>query len=430
MNAILHSISESFEGEETEQSEDKTKVLTPGESARIEQLALKLERKESMPSGSCSESGNLSDDRPNDTPPSDSEAFTSSSATDAMVISMKVTMPETVVTLINDLQGLDEALVRIKLVNMMTGAQVRNNDPAPYTCFDFHGHSSVLADYFDAPNNRWRPLLLKSWEISTKGFRGPCSTRFESNRPSTSLDIESFPCHVSLSEQFLASIASAHKMWSIYSTATNSAFESGVSSQLGPKLQKQLRKSTAASAARTLITSLPYAVENHTGMVVEFVVHGEDEKRFSCESGSLEYFQFSPPKGAGSGGKRLYGEDVSFKKSLTLYVEESHIFLSDLDSHICAPEKVIETSTSLVIASVAREGKTVVSSYLFVSLYLLPFGADISVQRRYYIFLVESTSIIARLCPFLFPWLTRTRLSLLERAIQAVGNTSLCRVGH
>lgn len=51
---------------------------------------------------------------------------------------------------------------------------------------------------------------------SFNGSRGP-QTRFQSDRMSTTFDIESNPCHVSFSEHFLVNVGAASRMWSVYS---------------------------------------------------------------------------------------------------------------------------------------------------------------------------------------------------------------------
>jgi len=106
---------------------------------------------------------------------------------------------------------------------------------------------SLLADYFDASANRWKFLLVKPWELALKGTRAE-SAKFQSWRPSSTFKIESFLCHLSFSEQFLMSLASANCMWSVYSVATESAIEE---SSIRGSVSLMMKKSMAASAART-----------------------------------------------------------------------------------------------------------------------------------------------------------------------------------
>lgn len=126
--------------------------------------------------------------------------------------------------------------------------------------------------------------------------------------------------------------------------------------------KNSLRSSIAASAARTLVTSLPYAIENHSGVDIEFVVHGGDDSgRCSCDSGSIQYFRFDPPSGSGSGGERLYGQDMTFEKAVSLCIGDSSVKLSSLDSRIGFPREVLELADQMLIVSIQKEGKTVVS---------------------------------------------------------------------
>lgn len=274
-------------------------------------------------------------------------------------VSAKLTLPEASLTLVNDLQGLYEALVRIRVRNVMAGGQIREglrtSAKSPvYTGFDFTSHATVLADYFDMPSNDWKTLLVKPWEISTKCGRGP-STRFSSDRPSTTVDIESFPCFMSFSEQFLMSLASANQMWAIYSTATLSAIENR------PDVDLSLRKSVAASAARTLTTSLPYAIENHSGVDIHFELSGISAERRLCANNSTEQFRFAPPRGLGIGGRRLYGQDLTIEKSIVMFAENDSWALPNLDGLIGEPRHAHELAGCALVTWVTREGKTTVS---------------------------------------------------------------------
>jgi hypothetical protein len=118
--------------------------------------------------------------------------------------------------------------------------------------------------------------------------------------------------------------------------------------------------SLAASAARTLTTSLPYAIENHTGVDVSFVVHGGKETQLICSTGTVEYFRFDPPKGSGSGGKRVYGQDLNYKKSVTLIFGESNCKVDSIDEAVGKPRKTHIWDNDLIIIDVLKDGKTTV----------------------------------------------------------------------
>ena len=182
---------------------------------------------------------------------------------------------------------------------------------------------SILADYFDAASNRWETLLIDPWEITFNGSRSP-QTRFDTDRMSTTFDIESNPCNVSFSEHFLVNVGAASRMWSVYSGAINKA--TSLVDQKG-KTDAALRKSSrsmAAHAARSLITTLPYAIENHSGINAQYSLY-QDPVRIPLPTSSTQFFQFELFPGKGSGGVRRYGQDIKHSKSLTLYIGNTAI---------------------------------------------------------------------------------------------------------
>jgi hypothetical protein len=246
-----------------------------------------------------------------------------------------------------------DALLRVVVHSLVANGQISNRDA---TAFDVNINSNVDADYFDTSNKLWKELLVDPWEISIKGRRG--ANRGSSlHRMSTTLDTESFPCHLSFSEEFLMSLASANRMWSVYSLATTSAVET-----MNPSIDSsRLKRSMAASAARTLVTSLPYAAENHSGIEVEFLVYGTQDRR-KCSNGSMEYFRFPPPKGQGSGGSRMYGQDLTYMKSVKLFVGDFSIDLTSLDDDLERGRRFHCLPTGNTLRThVKKVGKTVVS---------------------------------------------------------------------
>lgn len=254
VNAILQSVSECFHdsSSDSDMPEDVPESLSLQETQHIEQLAQALQSNE--PEQSIQPSS-FTDGVPVDSSPSESMTQDTDNATMNCTTSVKITLPETSITIINDLQGLDEALLRATLQNMMVGAQIREGECLPgtslhYTGFEVNLHTSVVADYFDAPSNLWKSLLVKPWEVSSRNNRGP-NNRFQSKHPSSTFDIESYPCFMRFSEQFLMNLASANRMWQVYSTATTSAQDSKPSpSRPSRPSRTSLRKSIAASAAR------------------------------------------------------------------------------------------------------------------------------------------------------------------------------------
>jgi vacuolar protein sorting-associated protein 13A/C len=389
VNAIVSSVSECIDDESTNQASDRERFLSEKETARIQKLASALDREGTDPSVHSRQSSCVTEISAPGTVDQDDAKNPRS------IVSVKITMPETKLMLINDLQGLDEALLRINVRNLVVGGQSRDCErfarsaAAPFTAFDFNLHTSILADYFDISSNDWEVLLLEPWELSLKAGR-IANKRVSSPRPSTTIDMESFPCHLSFSEQFLMSLASANRMWSVYSSATSTAVNSVAQALDGAGLSGTMRRSMAATAARTFISSLPYAVDNSSGVSIRFQVHGEHEDSRTCENGSIEYFRFEPPPAKGSGGKRLYGRDVTFLKSLSVFVGESVIELKDLDRALGSPFRAHELGNGQVLMSrVAKEGKTIVSLHksLAIVVNLLssssPFFTLISMPRFY-----------------------------------------------
>jgi vacuolar protein sorting-associated protein 13A/C len=276
----------------------------------------------------------------------------------------KLTIPEMRICFVNDLQGLDDALFRVKIHNVVASGKIETGvcdiiDKAPYTAFQATSNCSITSDYFDQSRQQWKQLLLKPWEVTTRAQR-----RFDPKTswkaPQTICDVESFSCQLAITEQFLMSLASAKHMWDLYSTAmTNNDFQSD-----------HLRRAVAATAARTFVTVLPYAIENHCGEDIFFVVqHGQNIK-YRCANKTIEYFRFPQPPGKGSGGQRLYGEDQRSKNSLSIVVEAFSVHLPDVDAMILEKCHSYQLSSGAVlIVHVQREGKTVVGIFVDQSMH-------------------------------------------------------------
>ncbi|KAG7361574.1 vacuolar sorting-associated protein 13, N-terminal domain containing protein [Nitzschia inconspicua] len=368
LSAIATSLGESFRYAEEKAASAEEQELTPKEQQRIEQLAKALERigggEETL---AFQESGSSL---------CDSVVSSSHNISDAVLPSttkyqIKVTMPQTSFTFINDLQGLDEALFRVSVTNFVAGCELIS----PKALFDFHCNTSILADYFDTSVNLWNRLLIKPWEITTKGSRG-ASRRFNSKRLSSTLDLESFPCCISFSEQFLVSLASAARMWSIYAAAKS-----------GPVDQSSLKQGSAnsstmtASAARNLITSFPHAIANHSGMDLSFSLKGGSIEDQACPTGTTQYFRFDPPKGDGFGGRRAYGQDVLVQKLVEISVAGT-MFTVNMDVDLALPPTAIPLENLCVLfTQVLKEGKTIVlhlSTHVeIVNNTMMPFEVDV-----------------------------------------------------
>jgi hypothetical protein len=79
-------------------------------------------------------------------------------------------------------------------------------------------------------------------------------------------------------------------------------------------------------------------------------------------NGTIEYFRFDTPRGAGRGGNRCYGQDISYTKSVTLFLGNTSVELKNLDEKISLARTVYELDGKLFVCSVVKEGKTVVSA--------------------------------------------------------------------
>jgi hypothetical protein len=141
LSAIVAGLAESFANEDVEEANTSQTPLNEKETERIEHLASALEnieRKEDVPDNitfSMDEASTVS---------SRSESMTASS----MRIAVKLTMPHTRIAIINDLQGLDEALFRFTVMNFVAGGDLNysnSQEETDRTTFDVRVNTSILA---------------------------------------------------------------------------------------------------------------------------------------------------------------------------------------------------------------------------------------------------------------------------------------------
>jgi hypothetical protein len=362
--AIIDSVNDSFKDiEEIDAVElgKEPSCLTLKEQERIEKLATALEKVGHSESFGYNYGSSFADSR--------ASSFQQVSEVDSPVkikVQIKVTMPKARITFINDLQGMDEALFRISVTNFVAGG----NLTSPTTLFDFNCNTSILADYFDSSINLWSRLLIKPWEVTVKGNRTP-SHRFKSNRLSSTFDLESFPCWISFSEQFLVSLASAARMWSIYNAAANGTLDQS------PEGNNASDQNRTSARNLNLITSFPNAISNHSGIDVSFSLESGSINDRACPTECTQYFRFDPPKGAGYGGTRVYGQDVEVPKNVEITANGSVVVVNmdlQLGLYACAHE----IGDKLVLYTrVAKEGKTTVrmlGSFIFYPEYGIIFS--------------------------------------------------------
>ena len=306
----------------------------------------------------------------------------------ASSMKLRVAFPETTLTIINDLNGLDEGLFKLFVSDFLISGETQYPSwqqrhttssmpllPSSETikpAFKFELNEVLTADYFDTHSTLWQPLLLQPFEINFSALRSPSHNHHDSKRLQSTINIDLDPCHISFSEKFLVSVGAASRMWSSYSFATNEAAIIETSTLASRKLPSNgatedrraqrnssllVRKSTAANAARAFVTSLPYRVENRSGMAVYINLKGEEKSHF-CESGTNEYFRFAPPKGEGVGGKRAYGQHVTEFHTLTLRVGDRSIQFRHLDAYLNLPTQAHDlVSGRRLFTRVVRKGR-------------------------------------------------------------------------
>ena len=310
MNAIASSITDSFAEADSKKSEQTTKEssihsLSDQEKFRIERLASalnKVEEKDAEQSLHPDRAYSRIEGSNHDATTTISPSSTISNV--SYIIRAKATIPETIITVVNDLQGLDDALFKLLFKNFVFGGEFDFPSEAnALPLFRFHVNTGIVSNYFDTNSLLWESLLLKEWQINFNGMRAP-QKRFSSSRMSTSFDIDSHPCYLSFSEQFLVSIGAATKMWGVYSSASQKAADLGTSIEKGVRsnssstqkdsLALSARKSLAACAARSLITTMPCEYAGSFETFCYFVLHTVPP--FICRylSPSLSTFPHSP----------------------------------------------------------------------------------------------------------------------------------------
>ena len=323
-SALASSISDSFSSDDDGSGEDtEFHSLTDKDASRLARLDSALGKESDVSTQAVSEH-----------PANISVHAGKQQGSMRRIMRLKMTSPEATLTMLNDFQGLDEALFKIVAMNMVLGGEVSytgisvNEKP----CFGCNVNSSILADYFDAASNRWETLLTSPWELTFNASRAP-QTRSQSKRMSTTFDVESSQCHVSFSEHFLVNVGAASRMWSVYSGATKQATALVEESAKDDSSKKRLSKSMAAHAARSLITTLPYAIENHSGINASYSIY-DNPMRLPLPTSSTQFFRFELFPERGSGGMRTYGQDIKHSKSLKLYVGDTAISVKDMDQAV------------------------------------------------------------------------------------------------
>ena len=340
--------------------------LSPDEAAEVLRLASELEENDS--STHDDQTGYESSHRIE----SDSSCAETIADEDKInrTISCKLTLPDIALTVINDLQGLDQALFKIGMRSCIFEVDLSTRSDVIATMnFQSQLNTTIDAEYFISHLNMWSPLLLTPWELSFKATRGQSSKFQSSTRMSTTIDIESSPCKLSISEQFVVGLTATSTMWSVYSTTTQKAMDlidqqSKESDKIGlSRSRTSLMKSRAKYAARSLVTTLAYGVENTCGLSLQFEVGTE---RYEVENGSRTYFSFDPPR------YRTYGKDMKQRKGIYICVEGHKIYFTHIDDEVNRPQSIHDLGNHLyVVIETKKVGKTTVSYVIFLFIFLI-----------------------------------------------------------
>jgi vacuolar protein sorting-associated protein 13A/C len=117
----------------------------------------------------------------------------------------------------------------------------------------------------------------------------------------------------------------------------------------------------AAHAARSLITTLPYAIENHSGINASYSLYN-DPIISDLPTSSTRFFRFELFPEKGSGGVRKYGQDIKHAKSLNIYIGSTKISIPDMDkeaSKLRSVHYIAEMQTH-VFTKVEKRGNSTV----------------------------------------------------------------------
>lgn len=357
IQAIAESVSDNLkrEQQDDEDSASLENSLTANETEKIHQLMRELEKNDDESSNGIE----LVIGKEASTVASLSSHGTSRKVKER-ITKIKMTLPNTNITVVNDLQGVDEAIFKITISNFINQTEICLPTKKSELLFHCHTYMLIHADYFNAYSIKWEKLLLKPWELDLKTVRGK---KKNSRRMTTTIDLESHPCQISFSEQFIISLKSASAMWNVYSDTYKKAM-SIIDNAMGDKTLIDRRsitekKSMANRAARSLTTTQPYGVCNRSGLPIIFVTEDKSEP---VENFSTVSFHFPLAKGGGVGGLRLYGQDSKERKTIIIKVSDHQIVFHHVDDEVGKGKQINRLSSGHVIFSeVKKVGKTTVS---------------------------------------------------------------------
>ena len=304
------------------------------------------------------------------------------------VTDMKITLTKAEIVIINDLEGMDEALFKVTMTDLLSNGQVTLLQELDSETglkkidilFKVTSNSLVLANYFNSKTDTWEYFLTEPWEIILKTDRR--MRKASRDRFTTSFDVESLPCKISFSEQFLISVGAAISMWKTYISARSKDinrtrldnFKSADMrvNEFNPNNDTNKNKSNTDNKYLDII--MPYVIRNDSALQIEILIkNGRSATAWDhlvCESGNEKYFSFSTSPCTGSGTMRLYGQDSNFSKSIYLMIMDHDIYLQHIDYEIDQPRRVCKIDpNNIIIIDITKASKTTVSLISLISTY-------------------------------------------------------------
>lgn len=124
---------------------------------------------------------------------------------------------------------------------------------------------------------------------------------------------------------------------------------------------RRLSRSMAACAARSLIATLPYAIENHSGLSAFYSIY-DYTTRSPLPTNSTQFFRFELFPERGTGGMRRYGQDIKCPKRINIHIGGTEISIRDLDREVNKSRTAyyIPEFRVHVFVHVVKRGKTTV----------------------------------------------------------------------
>jgi hypothetical protein len=225
-----------------------------------------------------------------------------------MTASVTVTAQQVGIQIINDIHGLDHALVRVMANECTSGGEVKLYEKAhsnqKEACFDMDIGCSLISDYYDETSLSmgWQPLLTKPWQVTMGASRSLVDPQ-KGDRMATVVHLNSSECRLSVMDTFLVNLGQAQLCFSDAKRLVDTTFQ---------KLEVSPSSPSAPTNNEELEQVHPYCLSNTSGY--DLTIQGSGIETQTCVNGEKCYFQFAKPPGKGVGRKRLYGDEAPIKK--------------------------------------------------------------------------------------------------------------------